>query len=574
MSKNYLKKIGKNIIKNSDKAIAMKVISLAIMLMFITSCSNKVSQSTQTNQVHEYKTINEIHNAITTHQSTCHEITNSYLARIYKYNLSISNNKPPLNAISQINVDLLNQADILDKSYARNSKLSGSLFCVPVIVKDNIDVLGMETASGSEALIGSQPLNDARLVTKLKKEGAIIIAKAGMDELAMGATGISSLDGRIGNAYDVTQNPGGSSGGTAAAVAANFAIIGIGTDNSGSVRLPAAFNGLYGLRPTQGLISKDGVFPMVNIDGTPGPMAKNVTDLAISLNAITESGIDYTKYLNSKGLSGKTIAILNTAGNYDIWKNMPQNIRSIYNQATQNLIKSGATIKYLDLPKFDNNRKPHMAGTADDVNNYLQHNLTTRSSMQEMCKSDNMRVIGSKLDCLTDVKSIPKKGSVKYKEALTIISYNLQYVTKIMENEHIDGILLTVSKSGSSTYDLTNVNTWQAPVSSNTGLPSIVIQIGHNKDSMPIAMEIVGNKLAEGELLSMAYDYEQHYIAYMPPTLTPSNDFDNWPISKLNNLFRQIGKDTYNSVIKPKNKNEVSPEQSYTATVQAIKDIH
>lgn len=539
---------------------------LLTFLLFITSVA-------QANQINEYKTINEIHSAIITHQSTCYEIIKSYLARVYKYNLSLANNKPPLNAISQINMDLLNQANNLDKYYTKNNKLSGSLFCVPVVVKDNIDVLGMETASGSYALLGSRPLNDAVLVDQLKKEGAIIIAKAGMDELAMGASGISSLDGRIGNAYDATMNPGGSSGGTAAAIAANFAIIGIGTDNSGSVRLPAAFNGLYGLRPTQGLISKNGVFPMGNIDGTPGPMTKTVTDLAISLNAITKNGIDYTKYLNSGALSGKVIAVLNTAGNYDVWKHMPQNIKNIYTEATQNLIKSGAKIKYLSLPKFDNNRSPHMAGTAEDVNDYLQHNLTTRSSMQDMCRSDNMRVIGSKLECLKDVNSIPKKSSAKYKEALAIISYNLQYVTKIMKNEHIDGILLPISKSGSSTYDLTKVNTWQAPVSSNTGLPSIVIQIGHNKDNMPIAMEIVGNKLAEGELLSMAYDYEQHYTAYVPPNLTPSSEFDDWPIAKLNNLFRQIGKDTYQLFIKPKNKNEVTPQQSYTATVQAIKEV-
>ncbi|MCC2645664.1 MAG: Amidase [Burkholderiales bacterium] len=542
------------------------LLSPLLTLFFFTSLA-------QANQIDEYKSINEIHNAIITHQSTCHEIIKSYLARVYKYNLSLANNKPPLNAISQINVDLLNQANNLDKSYTKNNKLSGSLFCVPVVVKDNIDVLGMETASGSYALLGSRPLNDAVLVDQLKKEGAIIIAKAGMDELAMGASGISSLDGRIGNAYDVTMNPGGSSGGTAAAIAANFAIIGIGTDNSGSVRLPAAFNGLYGLRPTQGLISKNGVFPMGNIDGTPGPMTKTVTDLAISLNAITKNGIDYTKYLNSGALSGKVIAVLNTAGNYDVWKHMPQNIKNIYTEATQNLIKSGAKIKYLSLPKFDNNRSPHMAGTAEDVNDYLQHNLTTRSSMQDMCRSDNMRVIGSKLECLKDVNSIPKKGSAKYKEALAIISYNLQYVTKIMKKDHIDGILLPISKSGSSTYALTQVNTWQAPVSSNTGLPSIVIQIGHNKDNMPIAMEIVGNKLAEGKLLSMAYDYEQHYTAYVPPTLTSSSEFDDWPIAKLNNLFRQIGKDTYQLVIKPKNKNEVTPQQSYTATVQAIKDV-
>jgi amidase len=549
----------------------LKVI-IILNLLLATSCSNR--QDTQISQTNKLNTIAEIHSLLITRKISCHDVMSFYLKRIYTYNLSIMNSKPPLNAISQINQDILNQADALDAIIAKTNRTQGSLFCIPVIVKDNIDVLSMETASGSYALIGSQPIKNAGLVDKLKQHGAIIIAKSAMDELAMGASGFSSLDGRIGNAYDTTQNPGGSSGGSAVAVAAGFAVIGIGTDNSGSVRIPAAFNGIYGLRPSMGLINRDGVFPMGNIDGTPGPMTRTVTDLAISLNAISQdANTDYTKSLNPQGLSGKTIAVLGSAGDYDVWLNMPNDIRNIYLQAIRNLKKSGANIRQLNLNKFNNDRKTHMAGTVDDVNYYLLHNLATRNSMQDMCKSDRMRVMGDMEKCLKFVNSIPGKNSAKYREALAIINNNQKYVIKIMRNEHIDGILLPISKTGSSTYDLKQVNTWQAPISSNTALPSIVIQIGHDKNDMPVAMEIVGDKFAESNLIAMAYAYEQNYLSFTPPNLQANNDFGHWSISRLNILFRQIGKVTYQMCIKPQGNNEITPEESYNATIQAIKDI-
>src|SRR5690606_23277037 len=127
------------------------------------------------------------------------------------------------------------------------------LHCIPVILKDNIDSYDTTTTAGSYALLGNQPAQDAFLVAELRKAGAIILGKGGMDEFARGIIGINSRNGRIGNAYEPNKNPGGSSGGVGAAISANFVMIGMGTDNSGSVRIPAVFNGLVGLRPSTGL---------------------------------------------------------------------------------------------------------------------------------------------------------------------------------------------------------------------------------------------------------------------------------------------------------------------------------
>src|SRR5580658_3746684 len=228
-----------------------------------------------------------IHTAIEQHQLTCEQLINHYLERIKQYNLSTAKHAP-INAFNEINPTALDQARQLDNHYSQTQKLSGSLHCIPVVLKDNIDTYDATTTSGTLALLGNQPNQDAFLVSQLRKAGAIILAKGGMDELASGFSGISSRSGRIGNAYDPDKNPGGSSGGPAAAVSANFAMIGIGTDNSGSVRIPAAFNGIVGLRPSTGLISQRGIFPAGNLDGTAGPLARNVEDLARLLDVIAQ----------------------------------------------------------------------------------------------------------------------------------------------------------------------------------------------------------------------------------------------------------------------------------------------
>lgn len=550
-----------------------KFIKIAF-LSVIASChaNTCISESKVSKFSIENATINSIHYDIVYKNVSCKKIISEYLSRIYRYNLNIENSLPPINAISELNLSVLDDAEKLDK---QKKPLFGRLFCIPVVIKDNIDVLGMETAAGSYALIGSKPLKDADLVSLLRQEGAIIIAKTSMDELAMGANGISSLSGRIGNPYNTLLNPGGSSGGSAAAMSANFGIIAIGTDNSGSVRIPAAFNGLYGLRPTQGLISNTGIFPMGNIDGTAGPLARTVTDLATSLTVLAKNTppIEYTKYLNTNTLSGKTIAIIHKVGTNSVWKNMPAFIKNVYNMAINNLKNSGVKIVNLDLPEFDNNRNNNMAGTIEDVNEYLKINLTTRNNMEELCRSNRSRVMGNEKACLNFIKYIAKKESIEYKKVLSTIKYNLNYVTGILRNKHIDALLLPISNYAGNSYDMLEINTWQSPISSNSNLPSITIPIGQTNDKLQIGMEIVAGEFREDILLMLAYNYEQKYRKFTPPELKASDMLNKLSIPELNLLFRQIGKNSYLEFITPHNKNTISPSQAYQAVVQSIFEI-
>lgn len=511
----------------------------------------------------EEATIQSIHHAIRNNEISCETLVNQYIERIKIYNLSISKNAP-INAFTEINTNVLEQARKLDDAYFKTHQFTGSLHCIPVILKDNLDSYDSTSSSGTLALLGNQPNQDAFLVAKLREAGAIILGKGGMDELASGMFGINSRNGRIGNVYNPNKNPGGSSGGPAAAVSANFTMIGIGTDNSGSIRVPAAFNGIYGLRPSTGLISQSGIFPAGNLDGTAGPLARTVEDLAHTLDVIAKEDPNdiktehikripsYTIYLNKNGLRGKRIGIVRSVGNINTYKDMPKNIAEIYKHSLHVMEQSGAIIiDNISLPEFNNNRDNNMAGMRDDVQSYLASYPSVRKNYQDLCESNRTRVYGNIEKCLNFFKSMSIKFGIKYKNALAIFNKNKVYVEMIMKNYQLDALLIPISTTGTATYDAYKVNTWQAPLSSNSGLPSMTINLGyagHNK--MPIGVELIGKQYAEGNLIEIAYAYEKH----SPARITPSMPEKNVGLKKLdipayNNLLTNIGYKSYYEVL-------------------------
>ena len=226
------------------------------------------------------KTIPELAAAMKAGTVTSKALVQAYLARIDAYD----HRGPAINAIIMVNPNALADADALDRERAARGP-RGPLHGVPIILKDNYDTADMPTTAGSIALKGSRPERDAFQVRKLRDAGAVIVGKANLHEFAFGITTISSLGGQTLNPYDPTRNPGGSSGGTGAAVAANFAAAGMGTDTCGSIRYPSAENNLVGLRPTMGLSSRGGIVPLALSQDTGGPLARTVTDLALVLDA-------------------------------------------------------------------------------------------------------------------------------------------------------------------------------------------------------------------------------------------------------------------------------------------------
>jgi len=216
-------------------------------------------------------TIPQLQSALSTRIVTSHDLVTQYLARIEAYD----QHGPALNAISVINGNALAEADARDaerRAGAGHGPLSG----IPIIVKDNYDTIDLQTAAGSKSLAGWIPPDDAFLVTKLHQAGAIIIAKSNMHEFAYGITTLGSLFGQTRNPYALDRNPGGSSGGTGAAIAANFAAAGMGSDTCGSIRIPASHNSLVGIRGTQGLASRSGIIPLSSTQDIGGPITRTV----------------------------------------------------------------------------------------------------------------------------------------------------------------------------------------------------------------------------------------------------------------------------------------------------------
>ena len=205
-------------------------------------------------------TINKLLNAMETGQVTAVQLVDAFLARIEAYD----RRGPQLNAMIRLNPNARAEAEQLDRERAFNGP-RGPLHGIPIILKDNYDTFDMPTAAASIALAGLVPPDDGFQVKKLREAGAIIIGKANMHELAMGITTISSLGGQTLNPYDLTRYPGGSSGGTGAAIAASFAAVGWGSDTCGSIRIPSSQNNLFGLRPTKGLSSIDGIIPLSHV---------------------------------------------------------------------------------------------------------------------------------------------------------------------------------------------------------------------------------------------------------------------------------------------------------------------
>ena len=224
--------------------------------------------------------IPDLQEAMADGRVTSVQLVDAYLARIRAYDQG----GPALNSMIRLNPDALMQAAALDQERALMGA-RGPLHGIPIILKDNYDVAGLPTSDGSIALAGMIPPDDAFQVGKLREAGAVILGKSNMHELAYGITTISSVGGQTRNPYDPSRNPGGSSGGTGAAIAASFAAIGWGSDTCGSIRIPASHHNLFGLRPTKGLSSIDGIIPLSHTQDVGGPLARTATDLAIGLDA-------------------------------------------------------------------------------------------------------------------------------------------------------------------------------------------------------------------------------------------------------------------------------------------------
>ena len=493
-------------------------------------------------------TISEIHAAMKSGQLTCRGLVTGYLERIEAFD----KNGPAINAIVVVNPDVLTQADELDAQYKR-SGMTGLLHCIPFIVKDNFETIGMQSAAGSLALAGFVSTKDAFQVRRIKEAGALVLAKSNMAEWAFTPyeTVSSILPGYTRNPYALDRVTAGSSGGTAAAVAASMGAVGLGTDTGNSIRGPASHQSLVGIRSTMGLTSRGGVVPLNLLADIAGPMTRTVADMALVFGVIVgaddddpitlpESPVaafrpgtppaarpDYMAALVRDGLKGARIGVLRQA--YERDTTDPE-IVSIFSAALDDMKQAGATIVDPVTIPLDAIRRAESAapcgGFKYDINNYLASHGSRIpvKSLDEIIKS--RRFHPSVQRRLEQSKDDPENGPDT--SACTAES---QYralvraaVLTVMDAQTLDALVYpTWSNPPRLIGDLNTPHGDNSQFfSPTTGFPSVQVPMGYTRGGLlPAGLTIFGRPWDEPRLIKLAYSYEQHTRHRRPPPTTP-----------------------------------------------------
>ena len=472
----------------------------------------------------EEATIPEIERAFRDHRLTCHQLVRTYLDRIAAYDKQ----GPKFSAVLTLNGNALAAADHLDASFAHRGK-PGPLHCVPVVLKDNYNTADLPTTGGSLSLEGAQPKKDAFVVARLRAAGAIILAKTNMHEFALAGTTVSSLGGQTLNPYDLTRTPGGSSGGTAAAVASNLAMAGTGSDTVNSIRSPASANALVGVRPTHGLLSLNGIMPVSSTQDAIGPIARHVVDAAAMLQVMAavdpadpqtrgHGHPDYLAALDAGALKGKRIGVLRV-----MFGSKPEHreVNEVIERAISAMKQAGAVLIDIDAPELDANQLI----AQNDVQKYEFKAVMDRY-LATIPNAPAKTVDAIYADGRYNHPTLEGflKSAVSFKDGLSEADYRIRLdrdvktralLEKAMNDNHLDAVIYPLQKR--LVVPLTELN--QADrngiLASVTGFPAITVPAGFSAPAgtaplgVPVGMDILGKPWSEAKLLSLAYSFEQ-----------------------------------------------------------------
>ena len=486
-------------------------------------------------------TIEDLNAAFDSGTLTSERLVELYLARIEAYDQQ----GPALNAILWLNDAALATARALDAE-RRASGPRSPLHGIPVVLKDNIDTFDMPTTAGSLLLAGSIPPDDAFIVKKLRDAGAIILAKVNMSELASGVT-MSSVGGFIRNPHDPARSPAGSSGGTGAGIAAAFAQLGIGTDTGGSVRGPTTANGIAGLKPTHGLLSRDGIVPLALSFDMAGPMARHVYDVAVMLGAMTgvdpadaatlksegRFEIDYTQFLDEDALRGARIGIgrdfLGSDAEVD-W---------IIEASLQVMRDAGATVVDVRFPQWLLDVKGDWYTTIRwrEFRAQIPEYLATigpeyPKTLAEMVER-SLQIMSTTPDGGTPnptrwslLMQEEGSGTLDDYEYIAMRDHGMPMVRSIVEGlmdaHDLDAIVYPTSPNrpplvnggggrGASATNIANL----------TGFPDLIVPAGFTSDRLPVGISFLGRPFSEARLFGLGYAFEVATKARRDPVTTP-----------------------------------------------------
>lgn len=493
--------------------------SILIVLFVFISCQ-KLDSSPKIDVLE--LTISKIHKAYVQKDYTSTQLVQSYLDRISTLDSTI-------NSITTINTEALNIAKQLDEEYSKTGILR-PLHGIPIIVKDNINTAGLPTTAGSLALKDFIPEEDAFIIKKLVNAGAIIIAKSNMAEWAFSPKHTeSSTAGTTRNPYNLNYVPAGSSGGTAASVASNFGLIGLGTDTGNSIRGPSSHCALVGFRTTLGLVSRSAIVPLYLRNDVVGPMGRTVEDATKVLEVIAGYDVEdsltkhsngkipknYTQFLLKEGLVGARIGVLRILSDTDI----DAEIKVLFEQAVANLDSLGATIvDPLTVPKFNELRKNQWCATfTEDLEAFLKKYVKNDS----LKTIDDVIKIGSKSEFANErlKRNAAKSGRWEDSEIPCLDVYTdvrriafREGIERMMDSLNLDAIVYP-----SWNYPPAKIELFSEEykgdnsqiISPHTGQPAFTVPMGFTKNNLPAGLQFLGRMYDEPTLIKLTYSYEQ-----------------------------------------------------------------
>lgn len=505
---------------------------LSLLLFLFPACRESSDKQAGKDKNHfpvVETTISEIHSAMRAGEITCRQLVDIYLKRIETYDQSTQ-----LNAIIIVNPNAKKRAKELDKEF-RKTGILRPLHGIPLIIKDNYDTKDLQTTGGSLALKGSIPPDDAFQVRVLREAGAIVLAKSNMAEWAFSPMVTeSSIAGTTRNPYDLDRVPAGSSGGTAAAVAANFGVAGLGTDTGNSIRGPSAHAALVGIRSTMGLTSRDGIIPLYLRNDIGGPMARSVEDAVRILEVI--AGFDkadpitqysegkipdnYTQYLDKDGLKGARIGVFRTF--VDTPTTDPQ-VKGLVEKAIQDMKSLGAEIvDPFIIPEFKELTEGLWCDMfRHDVNNYLK-SLGDRAPYKTLEDIFQSGLYAPSVERrIQRALKVPLQDTPQcsdlYQEPRNIAFRKA--VLDAMEAKNLDVIIYpTWGNPPRKIGDLKSPagdNSQMIPP--HTGLPALTVPMGYTYSRLPAGLQIVGKLFGEPDIIRIAFAYEQFTKHRRPP---------------------------------------------------------
>jgi Asp-tRNA(Asn)/Glu-tRNA(Gln) amidotransferase A subunit family amidase len=510
--------------------------ALVTHIAFAAFCSHIVAAQNMPFDSRE-ATIDSVHHALYSGLSTCREVVSSFLA-----NIEAHNNRT--NAIITLNPNALAIADGMDGQLSVGNA-TGPLFCVPMLLKDNYDTADMPTTGGNLALAHSQPTEDAPSVTAFKKAGAIILGKTNLHELALEGISLSSLGGQTINPYDHTRTPGGSSGGTGAAVASSFCVFGTGTDTVNSLRSPASANSLCSIRPTRGLITRTGIIPISYVHDVIGPIARTVKDVATALTIMASTGydaadnatalvpsplrnIDYAASLSSTSLKGLRIGVLNGFFNHTPSPEVTP-VNTAMETVMTHLTASGVTL----IPITDPLYNATAIQAAYDVQRYEYRELMDTYLQQPSLSGEHPNTLaelyarksvngeGGEFLVLpsqyeyVNTALVSSTGNATYNDRLAGIRNLTLALLNTFESNQLDAIIYPEQKNLVVKIGAASQSGRNGILAALTGTPVVTVPAGFSEPNeeapagVPIGMEILGRPWEEERLLGIGYGIEQ-----------------------------------------------------------------